>query len=68
MPMLLKMGFVSVMTVVPMTQCVGTVFAMTTARPVSELSVRFMTVGGEPAEREDTWAGEHVLHMVFELV
>jgi hypothetical protein len=60
-------GFVSVMTVVPMVQCTGTVFAMTTARPVSELSVRFMTVG-EPVEREDTWASEHVLHMVFELV
>jgi hypothetical protein len=60
-------GFVSVMTVVPMVQCTGTVFAMTTARPVSELSVRFMTVGG-PVESEDTWASEHVLHMVFELV
>jgi hypothetical protein len=60
-------GYVSVMAVVPMVQCVGIVFAMTTARPVTELSVRFMTVG-QPVEREDTWASEHMLHMVFELV
>jgi hypothetical protein len=61
-------GFVSVMTVVPMIQCVCTFFAVICydGAPASELSVRFLEDGSITADSEDTWASEHVIHMVFE--